>query len=255
MPSGPSTRAVYWFRRSIDGGKHFSNPLRIGGGDDAPARGPSVAVAGGTVHVAWAVGEHRAADIQLASSDDGGQSFGVARPVCESDGHSDAPKIAADAEGTVHLVYAESPDGSGKAYHIRYSRLKSGAPRFESPRALPGSISGDVASAHYPQLSVDRTGSVYVMWERYLERNARPQGLAFAYSPDKGDHFEAPSVMSEISAPSLGDNGSQQGLLTKKLAVSPAGVVAIVNSTFQPDRASHIWLLRGRLERDGWRAP
>ena len=151
----------------------------------------------------------------------------------------------------MHLVYAESPDGPGEAYHIRYSRLKSGAPRFESPRALPGSRSGSVASEHYPQLSVDRAGSVYFMWERYLERNARPRGLAFAYSPDKGDHFEAPSVMSEISAPSLGDNGSQQGLFTKKLAVSSAGVIAIVNEHV-PARWSESHLALARSARARW---
>jgi len=239
-----------WFRRSTDGGKTFSTPLRIGGGDDAPARGPSLAVGGGSVHVAWAVGESRAADIQLASSKDGGTSFGPARAVCESPGHSDAPKIATNSEGTVHLVYAEGHDGPGKPHHIRYSRMKPGASGFEAPRAVAGSQADHAASAHYPQLAVDRAGSVFLLWEQYIASHPRPRGLAFTYSSDGGERFQPPSLMSTISAPALGFNGSQQGLLTKKLAVSQAGIIAIVNSTFRPDTASHVWLLRGRLQRE-----
>jgi hypothetical protein len=247
--------STLWLRRSTDRGKSFAPALRVGGGHAAPARGPSLAVAGHAVHVAWAVGENRAADIQLASSDDRGDAFGPARAVCESAGHSDAPKIAADRQGTVHLVFAESRDDSRSAYDIRYSRWKQGSTGFEPCRMVPGSQTANGASAHYPHLAVDRGRSVFLLWEQYTERYPRPQGLAFTYSPDGGDHFHPPSVMSNISAPALGFNGSQQGLLTKKLAVGSAGLIAIVNSTFQPDMASHVWLLRGRFQRDASSAP
>jgi len=239
-----------WFRRSTDGGKSFSTALRISGSDDAPARGPSLAVSGSTVHLAWAVGENRAADIQFASSKDRGASFGPVRAVCESRGHSDAPKIATHSEGTVHLAYAEGPEGPGKAYHIRYSRLPPDAARFEAPRKVAGSEGGHGASAHYPQLAVDREGAVFLLWEKYAEPQARPRELAFTYSRDRGEHFQAPSILADISANALGFNGGQQGLLMKKLAVGQAGIVAIVNSTFRPDEASHVWLLRGRLQQD-----
>jgi hypothetical protein len=239
-----------WFRRSTDGGKSFSPALRIGGGDDAPARGPSLAVSGDTLHIAWAVGENRSADVQLASSNDRGKSFGPARAVGDSEGHSDAPKIAA-REGTVHLVYAERPERSGKPYHIRYSRLKRGATWFETPREVPGSQGGDAASAHYPHLALGHDGSVFVLWEQYIETQGRPRRLAFTYSRDAGERFEPPSLLSDISAPPRGFNGSQQGLFMKKLAVSQAGIIAIVNSTFQPEEASHVWLLRGRVRRGG----
>jgi hypothetical protein len=47
--------------------------------------------------------------------------------------------------------------------------------------------------------------------------------------------------------PALGVNGSQQGLLMRKLAVNGAADVAIVNSTFKRDQSSSIWLIRGRV--------
>ena len=45
--------------------------------------------------------------------------------------------------------------------------------------------------------------------------------------------------------PALGVNGSQQGLLMRKLAVNAAGAIAIVNSTFRMNDRSRVWLLRG----------
>ena len=101
-----------WFSRSADGGETFSHPLRVAGGHDAePARGPSLAVdAESTVYLAWTVGEDKAADIRFAKSVDHGRSFDEPQIVIESSGHSDAPKIAVDSKGTVHLVYVRTAE-------------------------------------------------------------------------------------------------------------------------------------------------
>jgi hypothetical protein len=44
-------------------------------------------------------------------------------------------------------------------------------------------------------------------------------------------------------------NGSQQGLLGKKLAVDRAGRLAIVNSSMVPEERSRVWLMRGHSRR------
>jgi hypothetical protein len=44
-----------------------------------------------------------------------------------------------------------------------------------------------------------------------------------------------------------GWNGSSQGLLTQKLAVSRDGALAVVNSSLEEGRRSRVWLMRGRL--------
>jgi hypothetical protein len=36
-----------------------------------------------------------------------------------------------------------------------------------------------------------------------------------------------------------------QGLLMQKLAVNGAGQLVVANSTFVPDKASRVWLMRG----------
>ena len=61
-----------WFSRSLDGGKSFSAPKRIAGGNDAaPARAPALATGpGSTVYLAWTTGEEESADIRIVRSSD-----------------------------------------------------------------------------------------------------------------------------------------------------------------------------------------
>ena len=237
-----------WFSRSMDGGEKFSDPLRIAGGHDSgPARGPSLAVdAEGAVYLAWTVGEDKAADIRFAKSVDHGRSFGEPGIVFETGGHADAPKIAVDGKGTVHLVYAESPAGPFERYHIRYTRSNDGGRTFEVPREISTPQLEQFESVSFPALSLDGEDNIYVIWELFPSRRTYPRGLGFMYSNDRGSTFASPSVIPGSVDPAVGVNGSQQGLLMKKLAVNEAGAVAVVNSTFKRNQTSRIWLFRGQ---------
>ena len=237
-----------WLSRSTDGDGRFSKPLRIAGGGGAhPVRGPSLAVgADNAVYLAWTVGEDRAADIHVAKSGDAGRSFGAPRIAFESDGHADAPKIAVDSEGTVHLVYAESPAGPFDRYHIRYTRSNDGARTFDKPREISSPLPEAFESGNFTALSVDGEDKLYVLWELFPGRERRrPRGLGFTVSRDAGRTFASPSVIPGSADPALGYNGSRQGLLMRKLAVNAAGAIAVVNSTFQRSETSHVWLFRG----------
>lgn len=238
-----------WFRRSLDAGRSFSTPVRAGGSSAVPARAPALAVAPrGTLYLAWSVGEHPKAPIQIVSSDDEGQSFGAPSPAAPVEGRADAPKLAVDANGTVHLAYAESVEDAPAARNccIRYSRLVAGASAFERPRRLITQPAG-AEVARYPQLAVDAAGHVYVAWERYARRAERSLGLGLSYSRDGGVRFSDPQLVAGISGGNLGYNGSQQGMLLDKLAVRGSGSIALVNSTFAPGERSHVWLVRGNL--------
>ena len=237
-----------WFSRSTDRGNSFSDPLRISGGPSVkPARGPSLAVgAEGAVYLAWTVGEDQAANIHFAKSVDLGRSFGAPRVVFESDGHADAPKIAVDSKGTTHLVCGESPAGPFERYHIRYTRLKDGERKFEEPREISSPLTTRFEGASFPALSLDDEDNIYVTWELFPSRKGYSRGLGFTSSSDGGRTFASPSVIPGSVDPVLGVNGSQQGLLMRKLAVNGAGAIAVVNSTFKRDQASHIWLTRGQ---------
>ncbi len=236
-----------WLSRSTDGGERFSEPARIAGAGGAdPARGPSLAVgANNALYLAWTVGEDRAADIRVAKSGDAGRSFGAPRIAFESDGHADAPKIAVDSAGTVHLVYAESPAGPFDRYHIRYTRSNDGARSFAKPWEISSPLPKGFESANFPALSVDGEDNLYVLWELFPDKRDRSRGLGFTVSRDAGRTFASPSLVPGSADPALGYNGSRQGLLMRKLAVNAAGAIAVVNSTFKRGERSHVWLFRG----------
>jgi hypothetical protein len=217
-----------WLRRSTDGGRSFSEKLSIR--TEKPARAPSLAVHGKTVYLAWTVGDDPSADIRVARSNDGGAVFADPVIVEKTKAYSDAPKVAVDGKGVVHLVYSEGR-------RVRYTRSTDGGARFAPPRDIPG---GD---ARYPALSLDAKGNVYVLSERFPDGFA-PRGLELAVSGERGGAFRSIEVPESAGA---GRNGSLQGMLMRKLAVSADGEVAIVNSTFKENAASRVWLIRARL--------
>jgi hypothetical protein len=231
-----------WLSRSSDGGKAFSSPMRVAGNNARPARAPALALGPKrVVYLAWTVGEDRAADIRVAASADGGLSFRAPHIVAPSPGYSDAPKLVVDARGTLHLVYAEAAAGPFTLSRIRYTRSSDGARTFETPREISATGAG------YPALSVDAGGNLYVLWELFEGSRELSRGLAFAVSRDGGGSFGAPRVIPGSSDPAGGMNGSNQGLLMRKLAVNGSGAVAIVNSSLKPNQHSRVWLVRGSL--------
>lgn len=240
-----------WFSRSTDGGRNFSRPRRIAGGGSAlPARAPSLAPGPGrTLYLAWTVGEDTAADIRLAKSTDSGATFSEPQIVAPSRNYSDAPKLAVDSAGTLHLAYAESSSGPFGHYHIRYTRSGDGARSFETARDISDPMPNSVASAAFPALSVDGKDNLYILWELIRDSSERPRGLGLAVSSDAGHNFTQPIVVPDSSDPAGGSNGSHQGLLMKKLAVNDAGAIAIVNSSLKQDEHSRVWLIRGEYRR------
>jgi hypothetical protein len=223
-----------WFRRSTDGGKTFSKPLRIA--DAKPARAPAFAVAKNELYLAWTVGDDSAADIRVARSTDRGASFGKPAIVERSAGYSDAPKIAVDGRGALHVVWTEN---SSSGHHVRYSRSADRAASFEAARDISRT------TAAFPALSVDGGGNLYVLWERFADPRQAPRGLVLAVSADAGRNFKAADVPGSVDAA----NGGSQGLLMRKLAVGRDGSIAVVNSSFQQGQRSRVWLMRANAPR------
>jgi hypothetical protein len=235
--------------RSVDRGASFSRPLLVAGKEGTPpARAPALAVApDGTVYLAWTVGERTDADIHLARSNDGGHTFGTPAIVARTTGYADAPKLAAGREGTLHLAYAQSDAGPFGRYHVRYARSRDGGATFEAAREISRPLPPGIESASFPHLTLDERGRVALLWELFPHPRRRPRGLAIAYSTDGGETFSTPAVVPGSSDPAGGANGSQQGLLMRKLATNAAGQVAVVNSSLTPSERSRVWMVRGEL--------
>lgn len=236
-----------WYRRSTDRGASFEPAVLVAGGDGPPARGPSIAVGPGDhVHLAWTVGGDAGADLRLATSADGGRAFGEPRVVVPSDGHSDAPKVAVDAEGVLHLAWSEAPGGVFAASRVLYARSTDGGANFEPPRRVAEPLSEELAGTGFPSLALGPDGTVHLLWELFPERRLRPRGLGYALSRDGGDGFTEPAVVPGTADPELGINGSLQGLLTRKLAVGRDGRIAAVNSRIREGEDSRVRLHLGR---------
>ena len=218
-----------WIGRIQRGGGSFSAASLNAG---KPARGPSLAIApDGSIYLAWTVGDDASADIRVARSNDGGASFGEPLIAAKSAAYSDAPKLAVDAHGIVHLAWHEGR-------RVLYARSGDGARGFSSPKVLSD-------GAAFPMLAVDSASGVYVTWE--LFGGPRPRGLGYAVSRDGGATFAPAAVVPESS--DRGWNGSSQGLLMRKLAVGADGAVALVNSSLEEGRRSRVWLIRGAAAR------
>jgi hypothetical protein len=217
-----------WLARSTDRGAAWTAPVLVDAGAPHPARAPALAVSRDTVYLAWTVGETTTADVRLARSTDAGASFASPVIVAQTAGYSDAPALAIDPHGTLHVVFGEHPD-------VRYTRSRDGGARFEPPRT----ISRAGSAAGFPALGLDGD-HVYVAWERYADDT--PRGLELTRSLDRGDRFAPPALVP--GSLDAGRNGSQQGQLTRKLAVR-AGAVAVVNSALRAGADSRVWLVRG----------
>ncbi len=239
-----------WFARSMDAGRSYSRPLLVAGDPPAlPARAPALAVAAdGAIVLAWTTGENAAANIQVARSSDGGATFTAPAAAAVTPGYSDAPKLAFDPRGTLHLVHAETRGGPfGGPASIRHLRSSDGGRSFGSAQQISDPNPGAAAGAGFPSLGVDGQGRLVVVWELFWERGrVSPFGLGVAVSAD-GARFDPPAVIPGSADPGGGANGSTQGLLMNKLAVRADGEIAVVNSALRVGSHSRVWLLRGTL--------
>ena len=240
-----------WFSRSDDDGATFSKPTHVTGSGASPARGPSLAASGrDTVYLAWTTGENTAADICIAGSEDSGRNFGAATIAARTPDYSDAPKLAVDREGVLHLVYGERADPSWHRADVQYCRSIDNGRTFSAARPL---LSPDVREARlaaFPSLALGAPGIVAVVWDVYRGPRSGGKGLAFTSSADAGQTFAAPEIIPTSADPAGGLNGSNQGKLMRKLAINESGAVAVVNSSLKLGERSRVWLMRGQLS---WR--
>lgn len=227
--------------RSTDGGASFVKPVHIAGDAGRPARAPTLALSdSGAVYLAWSAG----GAIHVAVSGEGGEiSFATEKVI--SHGHADAPRIAADRQGTLHLVFGERSQGPFGPSRIRYARRAAAERAFSPPTTIDTAIDG-ATSAAFPDIAVAEPDRVLVVWKRLPGSGQASRGLGFVESRNAGNSFTQPEIVTGSDDPKLGYDGSQQGSLLRRLAMDRNGGTALVNSTFAPGRASRIWLWRKR---------
>ena len=234
--------------RSSNGGRDFGAPQRIaGGGNTLPTRAPALAVGPrGRLHLAWAVGEDPEADIRYAVFQPGEGANVEPRRIAPGSDHADAPKLAVAADGTVHLSWMASHAPLAN-YAIRYSRKAAGVDNFAAAATLSRPLPDGFSQARFPYLELDQHGDPHLLFELFRKGSHSSEGLARLRSTDGGSSFGPPSRTPRGGDAAGGINGSLQGLLMDKLALSGEGRIAVVNSTFVRGERSDVWLMRGRI--------
>jgi hypothetical protein len=229
-------------RRSRDGGKTFESPVIVAKGGNVPARAPSLAVGVGMVYVAWTVGETQHAAIHVASSRDGRRFSAPVVIEPGASGYSDAPKLALDAAGMLHLAFARTEGGRFGRAEVRYTRSGDGM-TFAPTRVISERFETGIG-ASFPSLAV-AGAHVIITWEYTPRGENAAHGIGISYSADHGSHFTQPALIEGTSDP--GPNGGFEGRRMRKLAVRDNTIV-VVNSAKQPHVKSRVWMVRGRLE-------
>jgi hypothetical protein len=230
-----------WFSRSLDDGESFATPVVVTESNERAARGPSLATTRQAIYLAWAAGEEKSANLRLAISRDTGATFEPSRVVFDGAARSDAPKLAVDLQGVLHLSYAAEDSGASQVY---YARAKDTGGTFEAPRCL--SCKQERQAASFPSLSLGMDGHVYVLWQHHPSVREASRGLALSLSHDGGHQFTPPALVPSTADPALGINGSRQGRLMRLVASNARGMLAVVSSSFREGESSRVRLIVGR---------
>lgn len=191
--SPEGTRLVY--RRSGDGGEHWTSGVRVDAGL-APARSPhrgmdaQIAGRGSNLVAVWMTGGtglFGSGPMVTAISRDGGLSWqGGPNPADDgtTTGHG-FTDLAVDANGTFHLVWLDSRDGS---QGLRYANSKDGGTSWSPNHTL-------------------KAGSCECCWNtlcvsgdavHVLFRDRMPRDMAMISSLDGGRTWQAPQTVGDF---------------------------------------------------------
>ena len=124
-----------------------------------------------------------------------------------NDGHSGDQQIAIDPSGNISVVWLDSTPGY---YAVFFSRSSDGGATFSSPQNLSTDPNGSLA----PQIAVDPSGGINVVWED----STSPNDIFFSRSSDGGATFSTPKNISNNPA----------GAINPYLAVDSGGNINVV---------------------------
>src|SRR5437660_4717941 len=203
--------------------QQFSTPKNVSNNADYSFT-PQIAVdAAGNIYMAWEDDTNANSNILFSLSTDGGATFlptPAAKQVSNSLGCSFSPVMAVDAAAHINIVWEDSPDCSFGTSNIFFSRSTDGGMTFSAPTNLSATMNTALYSV--PQIAVDTTGNISVLWESDTGNLA----IWFSSSSDGGTTFSAPKMVSTNPSGSMGP----------QIAVDKSGNINVV---WEDDIAGH----------------
>ena len=188
-------------------GQAFSPPKNISNNTDYSFT-PQVAVDGaGNIYAVWQDDTATNSNILFSRSNESGATFSAPLNVSKSSGSSFNPLISVDRQGGINVVWISDAPGSNDVF---FSRSTDGGATFSAPLNL----SNDRADSLSPQLAVDGSGNINVVWES----DDITFGILFSHSTDGGATFSAPVDLATNTGGSFG----------AQLALAPDGSISVV---------------------------
>jgi len=171
----------------------FSSPKNISHNTDNSFT-PQVAVDGaGNIYAVWEDDTATNSNILFSRSSDGGATFSTPGNVSKSSGSSFNPRISVDGQGGINVVWVSDATGNNDIF---FSRSTDGGNSFSTPLNL----SNDAPDSLSPQLAVDASGSINVVWES----DDIKFGVLFSHSTDGGATFSTPVDLATNTGGSFG---------------------------------------------------
>src|SRR6266705_3467719 len=113
-------------------------------------------------------------------------AFSPPQNVSSDSGNSYLSQIAVDSTGSINIVWLDNTPGY---YSVFFSRSTDGGATFSTPQNL----SNDPAGSSAPQIAVDSSGNINVVWQDNPPGNYQ---IFFTRSSDGGATFSAPMNIS-----------------------------------------------------------
>ena len=190
--AGANAAPALWYRRSVDGGKSWSQPARVDEGMPIPHRphrsnDPQVASSGTRVIAVWGSagrGFKSSGPMVTALSNDGGKTWKRGpNPADDNrhDGHGFADLIARD--GRFHLTWLDSRSG---AQGVRYARSDDGGARWSAN----ASVQPGTCECCWNTLLAGADRRVYLLF-----RGKGPRDMGIATSLDDGAKWNPGGVV------------------------------------------------------------
>jgi PKD domain len=150
----------------------FSAPTNVSKNLDFSMTPQAAADASGNIYVVWEDDTANNSNILFGRSTDGGMTF-LTQPLSNTTGYSSGPRICVDSKGAINVVWVDDTPGNPVVY---FRRSTDGGATFLPPTSL-SSVAAYSAS---PQIAVDGSGNISVVWES----DSAPVGILFRNSAD-----------------------------------------------------------------------
>jgi hypothetical protein len=155
-----------------------------------------------TLHLLWADDAPTEELLTSTATQAGGSPlFKFPIALAGSEGAS-SPRAAADANGSIYVVWAAGAKAPSKAEGIYFSRSDNNGVAF--PEASVISAPGAISPA-FPQIALDSNGNVNIVWEQadqaITANSSNTFDVFFSHSTDRGDTF--PTVGLASTNPSV----------------------------------------------------